>query len=224
MRIDAGIEEHEIRLGGVEQARQMRLQNLQIGVVLHPIRQADIEIARDLANGIVLLRMHGEGEEIRLVAQAIGRAVALMHVEIDDERVADGAFPPQRLGGDGDIVEDAEAGTGLALSVMAAAGGAAGKPVLQRHARREQRARSRSPGTAHHARADRQADAALDLPRHRTGKHLIDVSPIMSQRDDVGGGFIRGNEAVRGKPFSATTSASRPYFRIGKRWPSGNSA
>ena len=115
---------------------------------------------------------------------------------------------------------------------MAAAGGAAGKPVLQGQARREQCARSRSPGTAHHALADRQADAALDLPRHRTGKHLIDVSPIMSQRDDVGGGFIRGNEAVRGKSLfrdalppavhiSASGSggrrATRPDRRDGKR-------
>jgi hypothetical protein len=38
--------------------------------------------------------MHGEGEEIRLVAQAVRCTVALMDIEIDDEGALDRAIRP----------------------------------------------------------------------------------------------------------------------------------
>ena len=69
----------------------MRPQDLQVGVVLHPVGQADVEVARDLAHGIVLLGVDGEGEQVGVVGEAIRRAVALVHVEVDHQRPRDRA-------------------------------------------------------------------------------------------------------------------------------------
>src|SRR5919112_5366480 len=131
MGINAGVQEYQVRLERIEKARQVRLQNVKVRAVFHAVRQAKVEIARNLAHGIILFGMHGKGEKIRIIGQAIRRSVALMDIEINDERPLDPARPPKRLCGNRHIVEDTEPGPGEALAVMAAARGAAGKTVLK---------------------------------------------------------------------------------------------
>ena len=129
MDIDPGIVEDDVpaRPGG--QLRQDAGQPIEIRRVAGAVRQGDVEVGGDLAHRIVALAMHREGEGARLVPQNVRRAVALMHVEIDDQDVAGGALGKQHQRGDRHVVEGAEAGALRASRMMAAAGGVAGNAV-----------------------------------------------------------------------------------------------
>ncbi|GEO17149.1 hypothetical protein MAE02_48450 [Microvirga aerophila] len=65
--INAGIQEYQVGLKRIEKARQVRLQNVKVRAVLHAVRQAKVEITRNLAHGIILFGMHGKGEKIRII-------------------------------------------------------------------------------------------------------------------------------------------------------------
>ena len=107
----------------------------------------------------------------------------------------------QRLSCNGDIVEDAEAGPGFPLFMMAAAGRAAGKAVLERQSRGEQCPRRRCARTAYHAFTHGKTDPPLDLLGNRAGEDLIDIGTIMSHRDQPGRSLLRLHEAVGCKPL-----------------------
>ena len=53
--------------------------------------------------------MHRKGEDARFVLEDFCGAVALMHVEVDDQRALDLSFFQEERRGYGDIVEDAKA-------------------------------------------------------------------------------------------------------------------
>ena len=97
-----------------------------------PGGHADIEIAGFLGRRIVGLAVEREGEDRRLVLEDRRRAVALMDVEIDHQRALDQPLAPQHADRDGHIVEEAEARAVIGEGMVAATGGVAGQPVLQR--------------------------------------------------------------------------------------------
>ena len=68
------------------------------------------------------------------------RAVPLMHVEVDDRGALDPAVALQRADGDGDVVEYAEAFAVIRKGVVRSAGEIHRDPVLDRVARRLDRA------------------------------------------------------------------------------------
>jgi hypothetical protein len=132
--------------------------------------------------------------------QAIGGAVALVNVQVDDERAADLSRPLQRQGRDRDVVEDAEAGARRALPVVAASRGRAGEAVPEGKPGGEERAAGRVLRAAGHAGIDRQADAPLDVRRHGGGQDRLDIGSVMRERDHVGRSRFRDREPVRGEP------------------------
>ena len=83
--------------------------------------------------------MQRQRERHRIVGEQRRSAVALMHVEIDDQNVSRGALGKQDQRGDSDIVEGAEAGALRAPRMVAAAGGVAGNAVDERQPRRQHR-------------------------------------------------------------------------------------
>ncbi len=140
--------------------------------------------------------MHREGEQVGFAAQAIGGAVALVHVEVDDQRPADRALALQGEGRHRDVVEDAEPPPPVAPAVVAAARGTAGKAAPERQPRGEQRAAGRGERAPRHPGIDRQADRPLDRAGHRPGDDLLDIDRVMGEADQVRARGLRDHEAV----------------------------
>ena len=67
-------------------------------------------------------------------------AMHLMHIQVQDEHALHSSFLQQHRGGDGKVVEDAEARAGGRERVVRAAGCVACKAVLQCQPSRQQRA------------------------------------------------------------------------------------
>ena len=129
MRIDAGIVEDNVPGPALAEARQNILQPIEIGGIAGAVGQRDVEVGRDLADGIVAIAMHREGEDARIAGEYVGGAVALVHVEVDDQHHADGALGQKCERRDGNVVEGAEASVLRAPGMVAAAGGVAGDAV-----------------------------------------------------------------------------------------------
>jgi len=87
--IRAGEIEHDAGAAR-EGARQRRRQQRQIPLVAGAVFQADIQIASRLERRIVVLLVHREREDGRVALEDHRRAVAVMHVEIDDGGVGIG--------------------------------------------------------------------------------------------------------------------------------------
>ena len=158
MRIDAGVVEDEVGaegLGGGERVGE----DLEVGAVGEAVGQREVEVRGGLARRVVALGVQRQGEDVGAAGEDAGGAVALVDVAVDDEHAGDEALVEQRLGGDGDVVEDAEAGAAVGAGVVRAAGHVAGEPVLEREAGGEQRAGGGEEGAAGDGGGVGQADA-----------------------------------------------------------------
>ena len=141
VRIDAGVVEHQVGPNLLQQPRQVLGEQGQIGFVLEPGLERQIQIARPLVQREVGPAVHREGEHAVVALEDRGGAVALMDVEVDHQRALDPAVGEQHPGRDRDVVEHAESRALLGEGVVAAARGVAGKAMLEREARRQQRCR-----------------------------------------------------------------------------------
>jgi hypothetical protein len=72
--INAGIVENEIGCEGVEQRRDVSPQHGEVRGVRHTVVEPNIEVTRDLTEGVVLLCINGEGVR-RSSAGAVKRGV-----------------------------------------------------------------------------------------------------------------------------------------------------
>ena len=172
--IHAGVVEHQVGLHLLDQIRQHGPDRRQIGLVLQAIGEGQVEVAGLLAQREVRGGVGREGEHARIAREDRCGAVALVHVEVHHQQLAHQSFGEQHPGGDGHVVEDAEAAAVVGEGVVGAAGQVAGQAVLQRQAGREHGAAHRQPAAPHQGRGGRQADAAF---RRRaqctTGKGLV---------------------------------------------------
>ena len=66
------------------------------------------------------LVVDGEGKDRRVVGKGGSGAIAVVEIEIDDQDLSAEAIPSGPADGDGDVVEDTEAATGLRSGVMKA--------------------------------------------------------------------------------------------------------
>ena len=157
MRVDAGVVEDDVRAGRPVAGQRVR-EHLEISAVAEAVRQREVEMRARLARGKLRLGVQRQRQHVGAACEDARGAVALVHVAVDDEHPRDAAFVEQRLGGDGHVVEDAEAGAALGTGVVRAAGHVAGEPVLQREAGGEQRAGRRQEGAAGDGGGVGQAD------------------------------------------------------------------
>jgi len=74
----------EIGTMAVQDRGNMSLQRGDVFRAARPLVQAHVEVARRLDRGIVVLVMHREGEDARILAEDRGGPVSLMHVQVDD--------------------------------------------------------------------------------------------------------------------------------------------
>jgi hypothetical protein len=103
------------------------LQRAQVFGVLRAVGQREVEVARFLPEGEVVLGVDGEGEDRVIAAEDGGRAVALVDVAIDDEDALGKPLRLQRARRDRAVVEQA-----VALAVFGKGMvGASGRAMIQ---------------------------------------------------------------------------------------------
>ena len=164
-----------------------------------------------LARGVVALGVQREGQDVGAAGEDAGGAVALVDVAVDDQDAGDAALVDERLGGDGDVVEDAEAGAAVGPGVVRAAGHVAGEAVLEREAGGEQGAGGGEEGAAGDGGGVGQADRARLGGGQALVRHPLDVGEGVH-----GGGAgrsrpgrARGSRRSAGSRRRATSAARR---------------
>lgn len=151
---------------------------------------------RDLADRVVLLRMEREREDIRIPLENIRGTVALMHIEVDNQRRSNGSVRLQHLDGDGDVVENAEPGTVRPPGMMTASGGVAGNAVFQCQISRQHGSASGAAGTKGDVFAHRKPDFPRYLVRHTGVEDLIHIGWFVCQRDPLEGSWTGPEKGI----------------------------
>ena len=179
VRIDAGLMQHQLRPMPGEQRAERRFQRRQIIRVPSAIGQADIVGGSGLSDWEILFGMDGKRDDVTAPGHDVGRAIALVHVAIDDQDAACLAFGHQPVGGDGEIIGDAITGTAVGTGMMAATGAVGGPAVGERMQACGVRAAGHQPRAAGDGGGNGQADAAFHVGRHGGSEHGIDIGRIM---------------------------------------------
>ena len=102
------------------------------------IGEADVQGGRYFVEGIVFGAVHGEREHRIVARKDRSVAVALVDIQVDDERAANPHRPHQHPYGDGYIVQHTEAFAVPGEGMVGAPGEVAGQAIFQRHHRRIQ--------------------------------------------------------------------------------------
>ena len=175
----------------------MASERVEVGRIARVVGKSHIERGGRLAEGVVLRAVHREGEHVGVVGEDGGGAVAVMHVEIDDERAADPAGALEDADRDGDVVEHAEAFGPAGHGVVRAAGEVAREPLGERHQRGVDRPLHGDAGAPDERWAPRQPHppflvAALCAPRQ-----FIEVVPRVDEQQVRPVGLARRNHVLR---------------------------
>ena len=175
-------------------------------------------------NGIVPRAVHAERVDARVAGEDGVRAVALVHVEIDDRRARDAPFALQRADRDGDVVEDAESLAVVRERVVRAAGEIDREPVLERGARGGTVRRPRRGATVRRVRATRGIRCGASPPRRacrrrarRRTRRRARAAAARAWRA-AGRAGARAGSALR----RARAARSSAYFAMGKRCAAGS--
>ena len=97
--VNTGEVKHEIGLHFVEQAGQGFGQQLQVLGIVGAFGQGQVEVGNFFAGGVVAGSVHGKCKHARLVPEDGRRAVALVHVEVDDKDFLHGRNIGKQPGG-----------------------------------------------------------------------------------------------------------------------------
>jgi hypothetical protein len=156
--------------------------------------------------------VHREREDRLVAGEYRGRAVALVHVEIDDERAADPAIALQHADRDGDVVQRAEPFSVVGERVMRAAREVAREPVLERRPARVQCALRQAAGPARAAPTSRRSGAeyGVSVPCAKASRRRQRVH----ERQVLDG-------CASGYPASVGSTAGRKQFLEQRCWTSG---
>ena len=138
VRIDAGIVKNDIRLVRIDKRPDMTLNHRNIDIIACTRRNADIQIADFLGVRIIGLAVKRECKDGRLALEERRRAVALVHIAIDHQRLSNRLFAPQHADRHRHIVENTETRTVPGKGMMATAGNIAGKALFQGETRRQE--------------------------------------------------------------------------------------
>jgi hypothetical protein len=109
------------------------------------------------------------------------RAVALVHVEVDDEHPPNTARGAQAPDCDDDVVEDAEAAPGVRKGVMRAAADVCAHALRECGVRGEERRPDGAAGALDELGRPGQAERQLLAARELAGLHLLE--PVLAVRE-----------------------------------------
>lgn len=145
------------------------------------------------------MQRHGDG--LGCVVQNACRAVALVHIAVEDQHPVYPASLQQVAADHGQVVENAEAGGVVVMGVVGAASEVAGNAVLQRHLGGQQRATYRAYGAPGQGFAPGQAEAALVLGGQFSVHVAFDVAAVVGQGEDLVGADVRAQQGlISGQP------------------------
>ncbi len=124
--------------------------------------------------------MERDREDARVAGEDRRRAVALVHVEVDDDD-AQRRLGLEHAGGDRDVVEDAVAAAARGGGVVGAAGEVGGNALAKGSARRRNRRPDRAARALDHLLAPRKADRALLGRAERSARHRADIRGVVDK-------------------------------------------
>ena len=136
--------------GDVERA----VERLEVVGVAGAAGEVDVEVGGDALERVVARAVQRDRERVRVGAEEVGGAVALVDVAVDHERALGEAARAQLAERRHDVVEQAEAARERVARVVRAAAEVHRHAVLERVPRRRQRARHRAPRRARRAAGD----------------------------------------------------------------------
>ena len=166
VRVHAGLMQHQLRPMPGKQCAERRFQRGEIIGIAGAIGQSDIVGRARLSHRKILFGMDGKRDDVTAPGHDTSRAIALVHVAIDNQDAARGAFGHQPVGGDGEIIGDAIAGAAVGTGMMAATGAVCSPAVGEGVERCSVGAADHQPRAAGYGGGNGQADAAFDFGRH----------------------------------------------------------
>src|SRR4051812_31460848 len=98
------------------------MQDLEILGAAGTIRQANIQIAFLLAEWIVMLAMHRECKDTRLVLEEPGGTISLVHVQVNNKYLFNLACSQQVISSNGKVIQHTESFTAVCIGVVGASG------------------------------------------------------------------------------------------------------
>ena len=164
---------------------QRLLQRLQVFIVRTAIGQFHIQVARLLAKRKVARPVQRQREHAGIAAKDMRRAVALVHVQVDDRyaqrlRRASAArtlpFGLHEACGHRNVVEHAKSAAFVGIGVVRAAGQIARQPFSQGHAARRNGGAHRACPALGHRLGPRKTDLSLCRCRQGAGSDRLDVA------------------------------------------------
>ena len=143
IRIGAGEVDHELRTRGNERTFETVREFAQVHRVVRTVRQRDVEIASRFAPREIAVPVDRKRVACGIAAEYLCRAVALMHVGIDDQDARDPVPRDEHASCDRRIVEHAITCSCIRLRVMRSAGEVDGDAIVERGPARGERAARR---------------------------------------------------------------------------------
>ena len=135
-----------------------------------------------LAERKIVAAVHRECEHARVAGKDFSGAVALVHVEVDDQHARRQRLRLHRARRDRGVVEDAEPFAVPAMRVMGAAGEIDAATGCERAAAGGERCTGGTPRALDHGRRPRKADAFLRAPVERPAADGGDVGRVVRTR------------------------------------------
>jgi len=214
-RIDAREEEHDVGNESREDAAEMPPEPFEVLVVTHAVREADVERRAHLARRIVALTVHRERKDVGVALEDRRRAVALVHVEVDDERAARPALPLQDADRHGHVVEHTESLAVIRERVMRAAREVGRDPVVDGCPGGVERALHCQPGATPQRGGPRHADPANLGGRQGPGRQVPEIRLAVDPPQVLERGLRRRAQVVA--PHGAG-----PQQAFGQQWVLGH--
>ena len=189
--VGPGEEHDEVGLEAGRQRGERGIQRIEVGGVAGVVGQVDVEVAlaavpeREVARAVDRQREHRG-----VVAQDLGGAVALVHVEVNDGHPPRTAFGLHQTRGHRHVVEAAEPLATVGAGVVSATGQIRGRAVLQRRPAGGQRRAHRSARALHHRGRPRETDLPLLERREPAQAQPLDpVGGVAERQHAIGGGL-----------------------------------
>lgn len=200
--VGAGQVDDEVGAGAVEGGAETPVEAGEVGAIAAAVGKLDVEVAFRLGKREVAGAVDGEGVDAVVAGQDGGGAVALMHVAIDHQHPADAALGLQGAGGDGGVVEDAEAFPPVPVGMVGAARQVGGDAIGQGGPAGAQGGAGGAAGAFDHGGAPGKTDGFLFPLAQTPGGDAPDVVRVVGTgQGGVVGRF--GKVEIGGGKFAA---------------------
>lgn len=195
MRIDPGLIQDQVGAKAIKRLGQHLHERRKIIGVTHPVGKRYVQRRPHLAHGEIPLRMDGQRENIVPPLHQLRGAIALMHVEVENQHPPRVPFPDQSIRRDGQVIEHAITRAAVVKRMMTAPGRVGGIGMKHRQLGRGPGSAGRQHGPPHHPFIHRKTDPPFLFGRHIQAGNFLYIGGIVHGLDPVAGhdrGFMDG--------------------------------